>query len=134
LSAKRDALGVPIARVDWHIGDEERTTLLKLSRMIASEFPNIGLPAPDMEAWVKSGDVDKAAIIDMGHTSGTTRMASDPSEGVVDLNCQVHGVQGLYIGGSSVFPTSGHANPTLMAVTLAVRLADYIKKLVGATA
>ena len=35
---------------------------------------------------------------------------------------------GLYIAGSSVFPTSGYANPTLTAVALAIRLADRLKQ------
>ena len=63
----------------------------------------------------------------MAHTLGTTRMSNDPKAGVVDRNCQVHGVHGLYIAGGSVFPTSGHANPTLMILSLAIRLADTIK-------
>jgi choline dehydrogenase-like flavoprotein len=46
----------------------------------------------------------------------------------VDRNCQVHGVGGLYIAGSSVFPTSSYANPTLTIVALSIRLSDYLKK------
>jgi choline dehydrogenase-like flavoprotein len=63
----------------------------------------------------------------MAHTLGTTRMAQSPAFGVVDANCQVHGVKGLFIAGSSTFPTSGHANPVLMIVSLAIRLSDAIK-------
>jgi len=54
-------------------------------------------------------------------------MSDDPKRGVVNSKCQVHGVAGLYVAGASVFPTSGHANPTLMILSLAVRLADQIK-------
>jgi choline dehydrogenase-like flavoprotein len=54
-------------------------------------------------------------------------MSNDPRFGVVNSKCQVHGVGGLYIAGASVFPTSGHANPTLMLVSLAIRIADQIK-------
>ena len=46
----------------------------------------------------------------------------------MDQNCKVHGVAGLYIAGSSVFPTAGHGNPTLMIVALAIRLADWLKR------
>ena len=63
----------------------------------------------------------------------TTRMASDPRHGVVDADCQVHGVDGLYIAGSSVFPTGGHANPTLMIVALAIRLAHRLRERLSAT-
>ena len=62
-----------------------------------------------------------------GHHIGTTRMASSPSQGVVDENCKVHGLNNLYIASSSVFPTSSYANPTLTIVAMAIRLADYLK-------
>jgi len=61
------------------------------------------------------------------HHVGTTRMSDAPESGVVDRNCKVHGVDNLYIAGSSVFPTSSHANPTLMIIALALRLADHLK-------
>lgn len=61
------------------------------------------------------------------HHIGTTRMAVTADAGVVDVNCKVHGVENLYVAGSSVFPTSSHANPTLMIIALALRLADHLK-------
>ena len=64
---------------------------------------------------------------DVAHPSGTTRMSTDPAAGVVDPDCAVHGVEGLHVLGSSVFPTNGHANPTYTIVALAVRLADHLK-------
>ena len=60
-----------------------------------------------------------------GHHMGTTRMGDTVADSVVDANCQVHGVGNLYVASSSVFPTSGHANPTLTIVALALRLANY---------
>jgi len=60
------------------------------------------------------------------HHIGTTRMHPDPKQGVVDQNCRVHGISNLHVAGSSVFPTSGHANPTLTIVALALRLADHL--------
>jgi choline dehydrogenase-like flavoprotein len=54
-------------------------------------------------------------------------MHVDPKEGVVNANCQVYGVSNLFIAGSSVFPTSGSATPTLTIIALAIRLADHIK-------
>ena len=63
------------------------------------------------------------------HHMGTTRMHVDPKRGVANENCQVHGISNLFIAGSSLFPTSGCANPTLTIVALAVRLADHMKRL-----
>ena len=38
----------------------------------------------------------------------------------------MHGLQNLYVAGSSVFPTSGFANPTFTIVRLSLRLADHL--------
>jgi choline dehydrogenase-like flavoprotein len=46
---------------------------------------------------------------------------------VVDTDCRLHEQPNLYIASSSVFPTCGHANPTLTIVALALRLADTLK-------
>jgi choline dehydrogenase-like flavoprotein len=61
------------------------------------------------------------------HHMGTTRMHADPRRGVVDADCRVHGIANLYVAGSSVFPTSGAANPTLTIVALALRLAGHLQ-------
>jgi choline dehydrogenase-like flavoprotein len=55
----------------------------------------------------------------------------DRTQGVVDSDCRVHGLANLYVAGSSVFPTSGYANPTLTIVALALRLADHLKAHLG---
>jgi choline dehydrogenase-like flavoprotein len=62
------------------------------------------------------------------HHIGTTRMHNNPQQGVVDHNCQVHGISNLFIAGSSVFPTSGSGTPTLTLTALALRLADHLKE------
>jgi choline dehydrogenase-like flavoprotein len=54
-------------------------------------------------------------------------MHHDPKYGVVDPDCRVHELGNLFIAGSSVFPTSGSANPTFTIVALTIRLADFIK-------
>lgn len=61
-----------------------------------------------------------------GHIMGTTRMGSDPRTSVVDSDCRVHGYANLYVAGSSVFTTAGHANPTLTLIALALRLGDRL--------
>ena len=127
LSGETDALGVRKARVCWRIDADARRSLVRLGQLLAVEFPRIGLPAPLLEGWVAEGRPQDGVLIDMGHILGTTRMSQDPKRGVVDPSCQVHGVAGLYVAGGSVFPTSGHTNPTLMILALAIRLADRIK-------
>ena len=60
------------------------------------------------------------------HHMCTTRMSADPRDGVVDADCRVYGLANLYLGGSSVFATTGHANPTYTLTQLALRLGDHL--------
>jgi choline dehydrogenase-like flavoprotein len=41
---------------------------------------------------------------------------------------RVFGTPNLYVASSSVFPTAGHANPTLTIVQLTLRLAEHLAK------
>jgi choline dehydrogenase-like flavoprotein len=127
LSHRRDALGQRLARVDWRPDLDSRRTLMRLGQLMAAELPRLGLPAPELEDWVTLSRPEDAVVIDMGHMMGATRMSRDPRQGVVDDQCRVHSVPNLYVAGSSVFPTGGHANPTLMILAMAIRLADRIK-------
>jgi choline dehydrogenase-like flavoprotein len=83
---------------------------------------------PVLEPWVVDGADFPPDFTDIAHPTGTTRMSSDARTGVTDANCQIHGVGGLYVCGSSVFPTSSHINPTHTIVAMAVRLADHLKE------
>ncbi|MDZ7668764.1 MAG: GMC family oxidoreductase [Gammaproteobacteria bacterium] len=61
------------------------------------------------------------------HHMGTTAMSKDVAGGVVGVDLRVHGSTNVYALGSSVFPSGGHANPTLTIVALAHRLADHLR-------
>lgn len=126
LAARRDALGVPLSVVDWRVGEPERRTAERIALLFVERMGELGLPAPDLSDWVTDRTVP-LPLLDAAHPSGTTRMAADAHDGVVDTTCRVHGVDNLYVAGSSVFPTVGHANPTQMIVALAVRLADHLR-------
>jgi choline dehydrogenase-like flavoprotein len=128
LSHKRDALGQNQARVDWRLTDLERQTTETMAKTVDAEFSRLGLARLHVADWLVNDSEDWANnFSEAYHHMGTTRMADDPKKGVVNSDCQVHGVAGLYIGGSSVFPASGYANPTLTIVALALRLADHLK-------
>ena len=126
LSKRTDRFGVPLAQLDWKINDLEKRTLSHFGEVILTELARLGLPLPRLADWIKDKDFSRAELRDAAHPIGTTRISKDPRHGVVDERCQVHGVDGLYVAGSSVFPTGGHANPTLMALALALRLADHL--------
>jgi choline dehydrogenase-like flavoprotein len=126
LSDERDELGMPRVRVDWRMHPDDRRGLERLRAALQAAVRGRGLgtlvddPATDATGWPRSMAGGK-------HHIGTTRMHADPKQGVVDPDCRVHGLANLYVAGSSVFPTSGYANPTLTIVALALRLADHLK-------
>jgi hypothetical protein len=126
LSDRVDSLGVPLPRVDWRLHDEEFRAMARLLELVTSELTRVGLPAPVPAPWMANADAWRTRVIDRAHHIGTTRMSSSPADGVVDADCRLFGVDNLYVAGSSVFPTSGHANPTLMIVALAIRLSDHL--------
>ena len=71
----------------------------------------------------------KNFISDAGyHHIGGTRMGENKYTSVVDKNLKVHGVENLFVCGSSTFPSGGHANPTLSIIQLSLRLANHLAK------
>ncbi|MBL7494062.1 GMC family oxidoreductase [Frankia sp. AgB1.9] len=127
LSDRVDGLGVPLSRVDWRVSERERTSIGRLAGLLAQELGGLGYASPEPAEWLKGGAAWRENVIDRAHPIGTTRMADNPRAGVVDRNCQVHETEGLFVAGSSTFPTAGHVNPTLTIVALAIRLADHLK-------
>lgn len=125
-----DALGLPVARLDWRLQDVDRASVragvqLLGDAIAAARLGRVHLP--------HDGDVVPWDAIGGGwHQMGTTRMAESPRSGVVDTNSRVHGLANLYVAGSSVFPTYGFANPTYSIVLLALRLADHLKARIAA--
>jgi choline dehydrogenase-like flavoprotein len=128
LSTRRDRLGQPLARIDWKIGTRETNSVKRLAGLILDEFTRVGLPKPELTDWIAADENAAPVFMDMAHPSCTTRMGTDPRTSVVDPDAMVHGIDGLFIAGSSVFATPGHANPTLMLLALSIRLADHLKQ------
>jgi choline dehydrogenase-like flavoprotein len=133
LSAERDALGQPRADLDWRLSDIDKHTARVMTQVIDAEFRRLGVGSAVPSEWLADPSPQWPIDPTVGnhplanyHQMGGTRMSSDPSEGVVDSDCRVHGYANLYIAGSSTFTTSGWANPTLTIAALALRLADHL--------
>ncbi|MEU0503240.1 GMC family oxidoreductase [Nocardia sp. NPDC005998] len=129
LTDRTDRLGVPLPRVDWRVNPQEDSTVRRAAELAVAEFTRLGLPTPALFDGARVDSTLPLMLTDWAHPTGTTRMSADPRAGVVDPDCRVHGVANLFVAGSSVFPTTGHANPTLTIVALAVRLADTLRAL-----
>jgi choline dehydrogenase-like flavoprotein len=125
LSQERDRLNMNRLILDWKVAAEETKTLIRLQQLLDLYLRKNQMGYLDKD----SIGVGSPAYTDASHHIGTTRMSDNPRNGVVDANSKVHGVENLFIAGSSVFPTCGYANPTWTITALAIRLADHLNKL-----
>lgn len=125
LSNVRDPRGVPLLSVDWRTCENDSRTIRRGFEVVrdALEASGIGhMVCREEEIEAAASEPGPAG----GHHLGTTRWSSSPSEGVAGPDMQVWSVRDLYLVGSSLFPRSGVANPTLSAVALGYRLADTL--------
>lgn len=135
LANEIDEFGQRRLVLDWRLMEIDHASIRKTVEIMASNFGATDLGRV-MTAFDERDDVWATPLsaqendIPAGnfHHMGTTRMHDDPKKGVVDSNLKIHGLDNLYIAGSSVFPTSGFANPTLSLVALTCRLSDHLKK------
>jgi len=124
-----DPLGMPRIRLEWTYS---ATDWDSFERSAAGLGDALGASGQGRFCWpIQRPDYLKVSSASRHHM-GTTRMHADPKQGVVDPDGRVHGASNLYVASSSVFPTSGIANPTLTILALVLRLADHLKLHMGA--
>ncbi len=129
LSDVKDELGVPRASLNWAFTSMEKRSIRQIYEIIGQQagVTGIGRVKLSEELWDEKDETMPTNTSGGWHHMGTTRMSEDPENGVVDANCKVHGIQNLFIAGSSCFPTGAGVNPTFTIVALSIRLADHIK-------
>jgi choline dehydrogenase-like flavoprotein len=128
IARERDALGVPRVQLDWQLTELDRQSFRAFNDALGKELGRSGVGRARVQSWVTAKTKEWPETISGGwHHMGTTRMHRDPKQGVVDVNCRVHGLANLYVAGASVFPTAGCANPTLTLVAMTLRLSDHLK-------
>ena len=123
-----DAFGLRLAKLNWQLCERDFKTIRVFAIESAKEMARLNLARVQLPQYILNPNLEIPGIGVAAHQMGTTRMSSDPRYGVVDENCQVHGIRNLYIIGSSVFPTCGGRNPTLTIVLLSLRLGEFLSK------
>jgi choline dehydrogenase-like flavoprotein len=124
-SERRDAHGLPIARIHSHL-DEQALSRLTFMRNTARAILEASGAAEIVE---EQGNYD---AFDSTHVFGTCRMGVDPADSVVDRDCRSHRWRNLFVTDASVFPSSGGGeSPALTIEALAIRAGEHIADLAG---
>ena len=113
LADETDQRGIPVARYDHSLGDNDKANIQYSTRVIRQI----------LEA---AGAQDVLTIERYAHLIGGARMGTSPASSVVDAHHRVWSVPNLYLSDGSVCPTQGSANPALTIMALASRLADHL--------
>ena len=115
-----DRYGVPIAKIIYNIGENERKmaaemydTAESILRAAKAEI------LPFERGWLDSLG---SAI----HEHGTCRMGADPKRSALNGFCQMHDVKNVYVVDGSAFTTASEKNPTLTILALAWRATDHM--------
>lgn len=128
LSKNKDYLGMPKIIIDWKISKFDS---IKFSKYMDNlKFFSEKSDENFLINFKKNDYVNLHNKLNPvgGHHIGTTRMSKYKKDGVTDKWGRVWGTNNVFIASSSLFPTSGAANPTLMIVALTIRLTEYLIK------
>jgi choline dehydrogenase-like flavoprotein len=116
--------------IDYTLTDSDVYSVIELHKKLDSwlrknECGFLDYWFPKEELYNEIKKMSKDGI----HQSGTTRIGNTVKEGVVNRNLRIFGTNNVYVCSSSVFPTSGQANPTFFLGAFAVRLAEYLSEI-----
>jgi choline dehydrogenase-like flavoprotein len=119
-TTRTDRYGVPLPKIDYHIGENER----KMTEHMNDTAEEIVKAAGGVLVGYKRGELDRmgSAI----HEHGTCRMGADPKRSALNAFNQMHEVKNLFVVDGSAFPTATEKNPTLTILALSWRATDYL--------
>jgi len=113
LTDEPDQFGMPIPRFDYSQCDNDRANIAYSKKVIK-------------EIWEHAEAQDTLTIDRYAHLVGGCRMGADPDSSVVNSDQQSWEVPNLFVADGSVMPTQGAANPALVIMALASRLAERL--------
>ncbi len=119
--------GMPAIRVDWQVDGAEVAQLRAFALAVDAALGATGIAELDIDPRLLEADPSfLASLSDTYHACGGLCMSATQKTGVVDPESRVWGTRNLYVAGSAVFPSSGHANSTFTALALATRMAKHL--------
>jgi choline dehydrogenase-like flavoprotein len=115
LADETDDHGLPVARVTFSYGDNDRALISAMRE--------------DGARIMDAAGADRLLFHDgTHHVLGTCRMGTDRETSVVDPDCRSYDVDNLWICDGSVLPTVGAVNPSLTIQAIATRTARRLAR------
>jgi choline dehydrogenase-like flavoprotein len=114
LADERDQYGLPIPRVTFSYGDNDKRLYQHALRFMSEHLKAAG----GRDLWHAGGTA---------HLAGTCRMGDSPETSVVNADGRSWDIPNLWVCDGSLFPTSGGVNPSLTIQALACRIGDRIR-------
>jgi choline dehydrogenase-like flavoprotein len=122
LADERDANGMPVATFSYSLCENDRANIAYATRVVE-------------QIWEGAEAQETLKIDRYAHLVGGCRMGFGADDSVVDSSHRAWEVPNLFVADGSVFPTQGAANPALVIMALADRLAALlVRKRAGAAA
>jgi choline dehydrogenase-like flavoprotein len=118
--ARVDRYGVPLAKIDYQIGENER----KMTEHMADTIEEIVKAAGGELVNYRRGQLD--AMGSAIHEHGTCRMGADAKRSALNRFNQMHEVKNVFVVDGSSFPNASEKNPTLTILALSWRATDYL--------
>jgi choline dehydrogenase-like flavoprotein len=115
-----DRYGVPLARIDYRIGDNERKMVEHMADTVEAMVAAAGGELVDYRRG--ETDVMGSAI----HEHATCRMGEDPKRSALNAFNQMHEVRNVFVVDGSAFTTASEKNPTLTILALSWRATDHL--------
>ena len=111
--------------VNYNLSEKDYLTFVELSKYIYKKFSSN--QNYNEKKIIKKDQILKIAK-DASHHMGGTSFNKNSKKSFIDKNLNILGYKSLFICSSSIFPTSGSANPTIFIIGLALRLSKFISK------
>jgi choline dehydrogenase-like flavoprotein len=115
LASLKDQYGMPVANFTHSLCENDKKNIAFATQVM-------------MDIWDNAGAQDTLKIDRFAHLVGGCRMGFSPEESAIDRNHRIWDVPNLIVADGSVFPTEGSANPALIIMALADRLAGLLKE------
>ena len=128
LSDQTDVFGNPIPRIDWRVSSSDRDHIVRMADVFARAWSESPLARMAKLELSDQTELEESASQSGGifHPGGCTRLGKSARDGVVDRDLRTFGIPNLTVVSTSVFPTGGGANPTMMLIMAAIRAADRL--------